>query len=254
MRLLCINPNTTTSVTDLVVATARRSVPAGVAVTGVTGRFGPRYIASRAAAAVAGHAALELLARHGADADVVLLACFGDPGLEALKELSPVPVVGLAEAASHAACMVARRFGIVTGGERWGPMLEEFVAAQGLSGRLAGVRTVAPTGAAIAQDPDSALAMLAATCREAVEQDGAGAVILAGAGLAGLAGRIAGSVPVPVICSVEAGVRMALAVGGLGLRKPAGGPYALPPPVETVELDAVLAAAFSSAGHDRERI
>jgi Asp/Glu/hydantoin racemase len=203
---------------------------------------------------VAGHAALDLLARHGAEADVVLLSCFGDPGLEALKELSPVPVVGLAEAASHAACMVARRFGIVTGGERWGPMLEEFVAAQGLSGRLAGVRTVAPTGAAIAQDPDSALAMLAATCREAVEQDGAGAVILAGAGLAGLAGRIAGSVPVPVICSVEAGVRMALAVGGLRLRKPAGGPYAAPPPVETVGLDAALAAAFSGAGDDRERI
>jgi len=59
---------------------------------------------------------------------------------------------------------------------------------------------------------------------------------------------------VPVICSVEAGVRMALAVGGLGLRKPADGPYAATPTVETVGLDAALAAAFSSAGHDRERI
>jgi Asp/Glu/hydantoin racemase len=228
MRLLCINPNTTEAVTRKVLDAARLAAP-DVEIVGATGRFGAAYVASRAAYAVAGHAALDLLVRHGKGADAVLLACFGDPGLDGLKEFAEVPVIGLAEASCHAACLVGRRFGIVTGGERWGTMLQDFVAGQGLSSRLAGVRTVAPTGAEIAADPDAALAALARQCSIAAETDGADAVILAGAGLAGLAGRIADAVPVPVICSVEAGVRLAVAMAGMRLRKPSIGAYAPTP-------------------------
>src|SRR5258708_14508790 len=80
-------------------------------------------MASRAAAAIAGHAALDALAEHVLDCDVVYLACFGDPGLAALKEVAPVPVVGMAEAAVEAACRLSRRFAIVTGGAPLPPML-----------------------------------------------------------------------------------------------------------------------------------
>jgi allantoin racemase len=141
VRLLLINPNTTESVTERVAARAREVVGDGAEIRAVTARFGARYIASRAAYAVAGHAALEALSEHSESCDAVLLACFGDPGLAALKELSPMPVVGMAEASCHLACLLGRRFSIVTGGTCWGPMLEEFVAALGLSGRLAGIRT-----------------------------------------------------------------------------------------------------------------
>lgn len=252
MRLLIINPNTTSEVTALVAERARALAGEQVEIVAVTGRFGARYIASRAAAAIAGHAALELLAEHGGGCDAVYLACFGDPGLLALKELSPVPVVGMAEASCHLACSLGRRFAIVTGGERWGPMLEEFVASLGLSDRLACVRTVAPTGAEIARDPGGALAILAQACARAVEADGAEVVILGGAGLAGLAGRVQGAVPVPVLCSVEAGLRTALALAALGPGKPRAGSLAHPPPVEAVGLAPGLAAALGGrrpAGH-----
>ena len=62
-----------------------------------------------------------------------MLACFGDPGLAALKEISQVPVVGMADASILQACALGNRFSIVTGGERWKSMLEEFVAGHGLS-------------------------------------------------------------------------------------------------------------------------
>lgn len=59
----------------------------------------------------------------------MVLACFGDPGLAALKEVSPVPVVGMADASILQACAgIGNRFSIVTGGRRWQSMLEEFVA------------------------------------------------------------------------------------------------------------------------------
>jgi Asp/Glu/hydantoin racemase len=237
MRILLINANTTGAITDRLVAIAQGMAPPGVTFIGATARFGARYIASRAASAVAAHAALDAYALAGAGMDAVLIGCFGDPGLDALREVAPVPVLGLADAAAEEAARIAPRFGVVTGGAAWGPMLREFYAARGHADRLAGVRTVAPSGGEIARDPEGALTQLAEACIASAAQDGAGAVILGGAGLAGLAVRLASRVPVPVICSVEAGVRAAIAA--LGGDPAAPVPHA---PVETVGLSSELAA------------
>ncbi|MFE1601746.1 aspartate/glutamate racemase family protein [Methylobacterium sp. ID0610] len=238
MRLLVINPNTTAAVTDLAASAVRRVLP-GVALRAVTGRFGGHYVASRATYAIAAHAALDALAEHGAGCDGVYLACFGDPGLLALKEVSAVPVVGMAEGALHLACTRGRRIGIVTGGALWKPMLEEFAASLGFAGRIAGIRTIAPTGGEIARDPDSALARLAAACRACAAEDGADVVVLGGAALAGLADRIAPDVPVPVLCSVEAGARMALAAAAVRAGR------ALPPAMASTGLAPALAALLA---------
>jgi len=160
MRLLLINPNTTQAMTDKVLAVARAGVSDEVELVGATGRFGAAYVASRAAYAIAGHAALDAWANAPGTFDAVVLACFGDPGLDALREICPVPVVGMADAALFVAAQLGARIGIVTGGERWGPMLREFVAARGLADRVASIRTVAPTGADIARDLPSARASM----------------------------------------------------------------------------------------------
>ena len=216
MRILMINPNTSAAITEIVAARMREIVGPGITILPVTGRFGVRYITSRAAAAIAGHAALDALAQHVADCDVVYLACFGDPGLAALKEVSPAPVVGMAEASVQAACGLGSRFAIVTGGAAWAPMLKELVVGFGLSDRLAAIRTIEQSGGEIARDPGSALDSLVAACNACANHDGAESVILGGAGLAGLAAEVQGAVPVPVICSVEAGTRAALAMRDRG--------------------------------------
>lgn len=215
--------------------------PAGTELVPVTGRFAPRYISSRAAAAIAGHATLDALAAHVSGWHAVLLACFGDPGLAALKELSPVPVVGMAEASCHLACTLDRRFSIVTSGERWPAMLEEFVAAQGLGSRLASVRAISLTGDRIAADIEGSLGLLAAACAEAATEDGAEVVILGGAALAGLAA----AVQVPVLCSLAAGVAAIVALATLPPAKAGQGGYAATPAVETVGLAAELAGRLA---------
>jgi Asp/Glu/hydantoin racemase len=244
MRILLINPNTTADVTTIVASHAQRVAGEGITFVPVTGRFGARYIATRAAAAIAGHAALDAMAAHAQDCDAVYLACFGDPGLLALRELSSVPVVGMAEAACHAACAQGRRFGIVTGGALWRPMLTEFVTLIGLADRLSGVRTIAPTGRQIAQDPDAALAALAAACEACAREDKADVVILGGAALAGLAERIQSMVSVPLICSVEAGTKTVIAAArGSAI-------IGVPPRVatESVGLSTALAMLLADAG------
>ena len=241
MRLLVLNANTDAAITERLCAAARERLGDEAEVVGSTARFGAAYIASRAAAAIAAHAALDAFARDGAGCDAALIACFGDPGLLALKEIAPVPVVGMAEASCHAACLLGRRFSIVTGGARWPAMLEEFVAAQGLSTRLASIRAVAPTGDRIAADPGGALADLAAAARACVEDDGAECVILAGAGLVGLAERIAPAVPVPVLCSFAASLETTVALARLAPRRAQAGSLAATPGVVTRGLGEGLA-------------
>ncbi len=132
-QLLVINPNTTQEITDKVADAVRALAPAGLTMVARSGAFGPRYIASRATFAVAGHAALDAFANHGAEADAVLLACFGDPGLDALREVSAVPVIGLIEAAVEAALARGKSYSIVTGGELWRDMLRESLTLRGLT-------------------------------------------------------------------------------------------------------------------------
>ena len=241
-RLLLINPNTTQSITDLVLKHAKRFAAKGTTLRAISGAFGPRYIASRIGYAIAGHAAVDALANDRGARDAVVLACFGDPGLAALKEVSKVPVVGMAEASILQACAIGRRFSIVTGGERWKPMLEEFVAAQGMSSRLASVRTVAPTGADIARNPKEAMTLLAGGCSACAREDGADVVILGGAGLAGLAAKLQGTVDVPLLDGVACAISMAEA---LAKQKPgrAGTP---PAPVASVGLSKGLAKLIGS--------
>ena len=248
MKLLFINPNTSAHLTDMGARIARNVARPDTEIVPATGRFGARYITTRAAAAIAGHAALDCYAREGQGADAVLIACFGDPGLFALRELASVPVIGMAEASCHMAATLGRKFSIVTGGLAWGPMLEEFVAAIGLSTNLASVRTVTATGADIAADPEKALAGLTQTCHAAVNEDGAEAIILGGLGLAGIASRIAADVPVPLIDNVVAAVRMAEAAASLGVVKARAGSFAPKDPVETLGLSAELAALLEGRG------
>ncbi|WP_114376773.1 aspartate/glutamate racemase family protein [Elioraea thermophila] len=242
MRLLLINGNTDAALTARMVGLAMAEVGQGVEVNGATARFGARYIASRVAAAIAAHAVLDAYAEaaaQGGEPDAVLIACFGDPGLHALRELAPVPVTGMAEASILVAAAVGQRIALLTGGAAWVPMLEEFAAAMGFSGRVI-VRAVAATGDRIARDPEAALASLVEEARAAVERDRAEVVVLGGAGLAGLAPRLAPLIPVPVLDSLASGVRFALALASLGLAPRAA------QPVEDPSAFAGLGAALSA--------
>jgi Asp/Glu/hydantoin racemase len=212
-RLLVINPNTSASVSALLQTHVQAAAGLHVQVSTVTARFGAPYISDEASYAVAAHATLDAWAAALAGAkeapDAVLIGCFGDPGLLALRESSPVSVTGLAEAAFIEAARHGR-FAIVTGGERWGPMLQRLAQALGHAPSLTGIHTVAPTGAQLAADPAAARTLLAQACRDAVRQLGAQAVILGGAGLAGMAAALQPGVGVPLIDSVLAGAHWAL--------------------------------------------
>jgi Asp/Glu/hydantoin racemase len=206
-RILLINPNTTREVTARLQAHLQALLPRGTELIARTAAFGAPYIACESSHAVAAHAVLASWAAEPT-ADAVLIGCFGDPGLFALREHATAPVTGLAEAAFIEAAR-SGPFAVVTGGPRWKPMLQRLAQSLGFGSLLLHTETVAPSGAQLLADPAS----------------GARSIIIGGAGLAGWAARLQADSTLPLIDSVEAGLRVLL-----GGHAPAPVPAAEPRP------------------------
>lgn len=186
--LLLINPNTSPGMTALAQAAAALHLPEDVELVAVTAAFGFPVIATRLSYAVAAYAAVDAYAP-ARRCDAVILACFGDPGLEALRELSPVPVIGLAEASIRAAQREAAPFAIVTIGAAWVSMLQERVALAQATDGFVGVYALDGVGLDALNKPDAVLAGLERLVRQALAA-GARIIILGGVALAGWAHRL----------------------------------------------------------------
>jgi allantoin racemase len=242
MRLVVVNANTSESVTEAVAAEARRVASPGTEIVPITGAFGARVITTRAENAVAGHALLDALAKHAGGADAVLIAVSYDTGLHAARELMPVPVVGMTEAALFTAAMLGGKFGLVTFGRRTLPLYRDAVEMHGLASRLAAIEALDGSALDVFKDRGAAEAAVAEAARILVRERGADTVVLSGAALAGMARTIGPSVPVPLVDGIAAGVAMAEMLVRLGFRKPTEGSYAAPTGRETVGLSPELAA------------
>ncbi len=248
MRLLLANANTTGSVTALCAAAARAAAGPNTEIHAVTARFGPAIIGSRAENAIAAHALLELLVEHHSGCDAVLLAVSFDTALAAARQLLPIPVVGMTEAACLVSCCLGGRFGLVTFSSP--ALYREVIAGYGLASRLSGIALVEATPGDAVSDPDGVAAKIAAAAT-GLAADGAEAVILGGAALAGMGPRLAGRVPVPVVDGIASGVVLAEALVALGPRKACVGSFAAAPGRASLGLAPALAALLASGGAGR---
>jgi allantoin racemase len=244
VKILLLNPNTTTAVTDLLQAAGVRAASSGTELVATTAKRGVPYIATRAEAQIGGAIALEMLAEAAGAFDAAIIAAFGDPGLFGARELFDIPIVGLAEAAMLTACMVGRKFSIVTFARALTPWYQECVDMHGLGQRCAGIRALDGTFRSISDVQAEKEEMLVALANQAVEQDGGDVVILSGAPLAGLAAKVADRIPVPVVDPIAAAVRQAETLAVLKPRKAIAGTFRRPDPKPTMGLAEALAAAI----------
>ncbi|WP_026554518.1 aspartate/glutamate racemase family protein [Arthrobacter sp. 35W] len=255
MKLLVINPNISEDVTALIEAEALRSAAPGTELVIRTAGHGVEYIETRFEALIAAGAVAETIAQHcgGPSAgrvDGVVVAAFGDPGMPALKELADVPVIGITEAALCAAALQGQRFAIIAISDRIKAWYRECVDRFGLASRLVSIRSINEALNGIGSVQSDFKDTLLALSRQAVEEDGADVVILAGAPLAGLARELAGQIPVPVVDGISAGIRMTEAVVALASGPHRAGSFA-PPPLKarkglSPSLDAALADVQSA--------
>lgn len=229
MRVLLINPNITDSVSALIRAEAQRSASPGTEVDVLTAPFGVAYIETRFEALIGAYATAQVAAEHAANHDAVVVAAFGDPGLAGLREVMPVPVTGMTEAALASAHLLGHRISIIAISQRIQAWYREVVESYGFGSRLASIRALDRPLSGIASVQEEHAQALQALAERAVAEDGAEVIILAGAPLAGLARSLHGRLPVPVVDGVSSAVRHAETLAALKPGRARQGSFSMPP-------------------------
>lgn len=215
-RIALFNPNTSASTTELMLTCARRAAPPTVLIDGRTAPHGCAMITNqadldRAAEVVADHG--QEIAAQGFDA--IIVAGFGDPGLDPLRQRISLPVTGLAEAGIGEAARGGRRFSIVTVTPELETSLRAAAIRHGSEGTLASIRFTSGPLAKVMNTPAGLEDALLISCIEAISQDAAQAIVIGGGPLARAATALAARLKVPVIDPVAAAVQLACERGGI---------------------------------------
>jgi len=244
MKLLLINPNTSAAMTDGMAASARAVAAPDTQVIARQPSFGPASIESHfdEVFGAAGVAEQVRLAEHE-HFDAMVVACFGDPGLDAARELTAAPVLGIAEAAFHAASFVATGFSVVTTMTRTCGIAERLVLRYGFERSCRGIHGTDIPVLALEHCGDETVAQIEAAARRALQADRSGAIVLGCGGMATLCQTLQQRLGVPVVDGVSAAVKLAEALVALGLRTDKRGDYAPPLPKRWVGWAAPLGSA-----------
>lgn len=232
MHIHIVNPNTTAAFTE---ADRRAGCAVAAPQTRLTAsepQEGVPSIESHFEEAVATLGVIEEIRRHEAKGvDAFVIACFGDTGLSAAREVARVPVVGMTEAALMAAAMVAHSFSIITMPARTRIHAHRVVSSLGLglAVRCLPIRAVDVPVLYGEEEDDAVRRAIASQGREAIDREGAEAIVLGCAGIGHLADALSQELGVPVIDGVAVAVGMAETLVRCGLTTSKRSSFAAPP-------------------------
>ncbi|MFB9125190.1 aspartate/glutamate racemase family protein [Paraburkholderia dipogonis] len=247
MRIKLINPNTTQRMTDAMGRCARDVAAPGTEVIAVNPTMGPPSIEGYYDEALATPGLLaEVAAGEREGCDGYVIACFGDPGLYAARELARGPVIGIAEAAMHAASVLAPGFSVVTTLARTCGMAWHLAERYGMKRFCRNVRATDVAVLDLDKPGSAARRIILDECRRALAEDGSDAIVLGCAGMAELCAEIEDALGAPVIEGVTAAVKWTEALVALRLSTAKRGDYARP---LAKRYDGAL-APFSPTGTD----
>ncbi|WP_092806453.1 aspartate/glutamate racemase family protein [Rhodococcus globerulus] len=230
MKIKVINPNTTWAMTAKIEECARAVAGPGTFVDAVSPATGPASIESHYDEALSVPGILTEIATGEMDGvDGYVIACFGDPGLDAARELAIGPVVAIAEAAMHYASFLGRGFSVVTTLGRTRGRAADLVERYGMGRHCLGIHSCEIPVLDLDYNPDSRKVILEA-CFDALDRDGSDAIVLGCAGMADLCRSLSDELGVPVVDGVTAAVTMVQSLVTLGLSTSARNEFARPIP------------------------
>lgn len=208
LNILMINPNSTAEMTAEIAVAARKKAHPSTRITAVNPADGPSSIQGRedGEACLPGLFALfEEMVSAPSQYDAVIIACFDDTGLSQLKVRSPIPVIGIGEAAFHAAMLLGSRFSTVTTLAVSIPVIEENIASYGFGAQSMRVRA---SDVPVLNIGSQTQHLIAAEARRAIIEDGCDVIVLGCAGMADLADDLSQQLGLPVIDGVTVAVAL----------------------------------------------
>ncbi len=224
MKLLVVNPNSTVSMTEKIATAARASAHPDTEIVAATSLGGPPCIQGYLDGAICVPPLLEEAGRHR-DVDAIIVGCFDDTGVDALRCAFSVPVMGIGEAAYHMAGIVAAKFSVVTTLSRSVPGLEANLERYGLARKCARVRATDIPVLKLEEGDPATIDRIRAEISLAIREDGAEAIVLGCAGMADLMARLSDEFGLPVIDGVACAVGLAEGLVRAGLATSGAGAY-----------------------------
>lgn len=216
MRLLIINPNSSATVTARIDAAAQAACQPGEQITTICATGAPALIVTPDDAQRAERAVIQTLDAWTQPMDGIILASFGDTGLDAVRSRTNLPVVGIAQSAYAMASVLGPRMSIVSFASNMADALRKTAVGYGHADRIAAMHMV--QGASW-DDPGEIQVVLAPQlldlCQTSAREDRVNSIVLGGGPLAGLAAILQPKVAVPVIDGTTAAIatlRVALGV------------------------------------------
>lgn len=229
MKIKVINPNTTWTMTDKIGEAARAVAAPGTEIVAVSPAMGPVSIEGFYDEAFAAIGVIDEVRKGEAEGcDGYVIACFGDPGLAAAREIARGPVVGIAEAAMHAASLIGNGFTIVSMLERTRATMEHLVHAYGMTHKCRNIRMTDLPVLELEEEGSNARAIIVEECRRALAEDHSDSVLLGCGGMSDLMAHITKEIGAPAIDGVSAGVKLVEALVSLGLGTSKRQAYAYP--------------------------
>lgn len=216
MRILVVNVNTTTSMTQSIAAAATAAASPGTEIVGLTPRFGPSSCEGNVDSLLAGVGVLDRVSGYDQPYDAVVQAGFGEQGREALQEALSVPVVDITEAAALTAGLLGHRFGIVTTLDRTVPLIADRLLLAGLDRRCSGILATGLGVLELEEDQARTVAVVVERAQQVID-GGAEVICLGCGGMAGLNEAVAEATGAPVVDGVASAVSLAESLVRMGL-------------------------------------
>lgn len=209
-KILVINPNSTEDVTrGIDEACAPLRMAGGPAIDCVTLKEGPPGIETQQHVDGVVAPLLRLVREKEAEYAAFVIACYSDPGLHSVREATRKPVLGISECGILTALTLGHRFGVIAILQQSIPRHLRYVAALGVTGRLA---AELPVGLKVVElsDEQKTFGRMVAVGKTLREQHGADVVIMGCAGMARYRKPLQDEIGIPVVEPTQAAVTMAI--------------------------------------------
>jgi allantoin racemase len=217
VRVLIANVNTSKSITEAIRRQAMNYAGPHTTIQVVAPFFGPSAVEDDFTSLLSAVAVMDRITAVQEPFDAIIEAGFGESALPGLQDLVQVPVISITDAAAMTACLIGRRFSVITTISRAAAQIEEKLLLSGLIKRCASIRTTGLTVLDIDRDRDTATAAIAEESKRALSIDNAEVICLGCAAMVSLEMPVSAAVNAPVIEGVSAAVKLAEGLHGLRL-------------------------------------
>lgn len=255
MKVLIINPNTSEEFTRKIHQIAIKYASSDTEIVTQNPPRGPRSIESVYDELLSSAPTLMTAISKLEDFDGFIIACYSDhPTINALREISEKPVLGIAEASMYQACMLGYKFSVVTTNEAWEPLLWDAVKHYGLAERCASVRS---TGMAVLElehaDECTTRQKILETSQAAIQKDKAEVICLGCAGMAGLDKELQQELGVPVLDGVVSAVTIMEGLIRYGVSSSKQRAYITPHHKKLLKMDSIFESIYQKKNISSEK-